>query len=539
MSSRPKIVLLGFDACDLGVVRAMATAGKLPTFRRLLDSWAAAKIRNPYALFVGTLWTSFFTARSAALTGFHCWEAIEPTTYQRRLMTPRELVGRPFWRALGDAGRRVAVLDVPHMRAGGRINGLEVVEYGCHDRHFGFHTSPPELASEILSRIGPHPIFTVEPHLEREFAPDDYVHRAGPLRTADEEKALLREMLEGLERKTRLSTWLLGQGGWDLFVSVFGESHAIGHQQWHLHDPAHPRHDPMLARELGDPVEQVYAGLDRALADHLALVGEESTVLVLMSHGMGPHYDGTHLLEEALARIDAADLRWPRGRPTVQVVQAVWRHLRGRARAMRTPSAAAARHRVRRSLSKPCFDGDRGPANRASRRFFLSPNNSVYGGVRINLEGREPAGFVRPGAELDATCEQLRRDLLALVNVDTGGPVVRSVERTDAHYLRAPMDSLPDLFIEWNHEAPIETVWSPKTGIMYAPYEHWRTEDHRPGGFLLAAGPGIHPRGNLGEIAIGDLGPAICALLGVQLDDVDGRPAPALAGTYGASAGRP
>jgi len=117
------------------------------------------------------------------------------------------------------------------------------------------------------------------------------------------------------------------------------------------------------------------------------------------------------------------------------------------------------------------------------------------------------------------------------VNLDTGGPIVRSVERTDAHYLRAPMDALPDLFIEWNHEAPIETVWSPKTGIMHAPYEHWRTGDHRPGGFLLAAGPGILPRGNLGEIAIGDLGPAICALLGVQLDDVDGRPAPALAGT--------
>ena len=531
MGSRGPIALLGFDACDVGIVRDMVTAGKLPTFRRLLASWASARIQNPYGLFVGTLWTSFFTARSAALTGFYCWEAISPVTYERRLMTPREIVGRPFWRTLSEAGRRVAVLDVPHTRAEGRVNGLEVVEYGCHDRHFGFHTSPPELGAEILARVGPHPVFTVEPYAEREFAPDDYVHRAGPLRTPEEERALLRDMLEGLERKRRLSTWLLARGGWDLFLSVFGESHAIGHQCWHHHDPAHARHDAVLACELGDPLEQVYAGLDRALADHLALVSGDSTVLVLLSHGMGPHYDGTHLLEEILVRIDAAD--WPRARPTAQFAKAVRSYLRGRARAMLTPSAAAARRHVRRSLPTPCFDGDVGPANRASRRFFLSPNNFVYGGVRINLEGREPAGLVRPGSDFDATCEQLRHDLLALVNVDTGGAVVRTVERTDAHYRRARLDALPDLLIEWNHEAPIETVWSPKTGIVHAPYEHWRTGDHRPGGFLLAAGPGIPARADLGEIAIDDLGPAICALLGVRLDGVDGRPAPALVTSYG------
>ena len=67
-------------------------------------------------------------------------------------------------------------------------------------------------------------------------------------------------------------------------------------------------------------------------------------------------------------------------------------------------------------------------------------------------------------------------------------------------------------------------------GIVHGPAAHWRTGDHRPTGLLLAAGP-TTPGADLGEIAIGDLGPTICARLGIQLEGVDGRPARALFGS--------
>jgi predicted AlkP superfamily phosphohydrolase/phosphomutase len=529
MGSRADIVVLGFDACDAGIVRALAAAGKLPTFGRLLESWTRAQVRNPFGLFVGSLWPSFTTARSPSLTGFYCWETVSPTTYERRLTTPREIVGaRPFWRALSAAGRRIAVLDVPHTWSDGPVNGIEVVEYGCHDRHFGFHTSPPALASEILARVGPHPVFTVDPFVERQFAADDVVHRAGAHRTPDEERALLRDLLDGVARKSRLSTEILGRVGWSLFVSVFGESHAVGHQHWHLHDPTHPRHDAALARELGDPVELVYRALDRALAEHLALVGPDTMVLVLLSHGMGPHYDGTHLLEEVLGRMDAADRGGPRGGPASRAVKAVWGALPAAAAARLTPAAMALlRRRLRRS--PPAVAGDwLDPTKRAGRRFFVQPNNSVYGGVRINLKGREAAGLVEPGADMEAICDRLRRDLLALVNVATGRPVVRAVERIERYHARSPGDTLPDLLVEWSTEAQIETVWSARTGIVHGPASHWRTGDHRPTGLLLAAGPALPAGADLGEIPIGDLGPTICARLGVPLEGVDGRPVRAL-----------
>ena len=50
-----------------------------------------------------------------------------------------------------------------------------------------------------------------------------------------------------------------------------------------------------------------------------------------------------------------------------------------------------------------------------------------------------------------------------------------------------------DLLVEWNRDAPIDTVWSPATGVVTAPYLQWRTGDHHRAGLLLASGPGIEP----------------------------------------------
>ncbi len=158
----------------------------------------------------------------------------------------------------------------------------------------------------------------------------------------------------------------------------------------------------------------------------------------------------------------------------------------------------------------------------------MTPNNSVYGGIRINLAERERSGRVRSGRERDDACGLIRRELLALINVETGEPAIRSVERAEDYYNRAPDDELPDLFVDWNRNAPIETVWSPRIGFVHAPYLHWRTGDHRLNGFLFASGPDVRPQADLGRIANGDLGPTICALLRHRLDRVDGRPVPAL-----------
>ena len=183
---------------------------------------------------------------------------------------------------------------MPHAKADVPLNGIEVAEWGCHDRHFGFHTWPSALAAKIDSAFGLHRVLGMDAYSIREWAPDDYAHREAALRTPEEDATLLNGLLHGVKAKRKLNADLLADGDWDLFLTVFGESHAVGHQQWHLHDPAHPRFHPDSVRMVGgDPIVQIYSALDAALGETLSLVSRDATVLVLLSHGMGPHYDGT------------------------------------------------------------------------------------------------------------------------------------------------------------------------------------------------------------------------------------------------------
>ena len=112
-------------------------------------------------------------------------------------MNPCEIEGRPFWRSISDAGRRVAVIDVPHSHAGEQLNGIEISEWGCHDRHFGLRGSPDGIVGELTARHGLHPVLGIDAYAERHFAPDDEFARTGPLRTADEDRGADRGPARG------------------------------------------------------------------------------------------------------------------------------------------------------------------------------------------------------------------------------------------------------------------------------------------------------------------------------------------------------
>ena len=102
-------------------------------------------------------------------------------------------------------------------------------------------------------------------------------------------------------------------------------------------------------------------------------------------------------------------------------------------------------------------------------------------------------------------------------------------------YRRSPTDTMPDLFVDWEHSGLIENVWSPKTGLVRAPYRHWRTGDHKPDGLLLTFGPGVPTARELPAIEIEDLAPSVAHRLGVTLEDIDGRSLPWLARPSGSA----
>lgn len=530
-----KVLFVAFDACDTELMLRLVAEGRCPSLGGLLKDAAVVDTVLPSGTFVGSSWMTISTSTDVATHGFWNWMEVDPATYGRIDTTPRDVAQRPFWEHLSDAGRRVAALDVPHAGVPQSFNGVLLKEWGCHDRHDGTGAYPPELLGELDQLVGRHPVgCLVHPDGHDAFAPCDSVHRASGYRTLDEERQFFDLLRRGIDAKEQVSTHLLGQGPWDLFATVMGEGHCVGHQLWHVHDPSHPRHDPATRALLGDPVEAVYEQLDGVLGELLARVDPEATVYVQLSHGMGPHFDGHHLLDQVLQRIDDVyDSAYSPGALT-RIGGRAYGFARGRARrSTARAAAAAARWKLRRGSPAPLPPIGPGP----DRRFYQLFGNTSVGAVRFNMVGREAHGRVQPGVEYERMRDKVAAALLDIIDIDSGRPLVKSVVKAEDVYARHDGDRLPDLFVEWERSVLIERVWSPLIGTVVAPYTDWRTGDHCERGLFVARGPGILPGRRATAMPLVDVGPTIAASLGVDLPEAEGRPWPDL--VAGGSAAAP
>ncbi len=493
------MVCIALDAADGELIRRWAAAGRLPTFQRLLSEAAWGTTTAPRGLFVGAVWPSFFTGQSPARHGRYCFQQLRPGTYQTHRLAPSDLEAEPFWLALSRAGKRVGVIDIPKTGCDVPLNGIHVADWGTHDAEDGgLRTWPRSLATELTARFGVDPVGSCDLHA----------------RDSAGLRGLRDALLARVEAKAALTAHLLEQGPWDLFLTVFSEAHCAGHQLWHLHDPTHERHDAAIAQRLGDPVETIYRALDAAVGRLLAQIDRAATVMVLTSHGMGAHCDGTLLLDEVLRRLEQAP---PARAPQfVPLLQRGWQRAPNPLRRALAPL----RRGVRRWIAATSFD--------RTRRYFQIPNNDVVSGIRVNVAGREPHGRVQPGPEYDALCAELTRELLALINPATAQPAVRAVVRTDDLYRGPQRDHLPDLLVEWDRTAPIRSLHSARVGTVQGASIAPRTGDHVAEGLFFARGPFVRPGPLAHSVSIMDFAPTIAALLGVTLPDVDGSPIAAL-----------
>src|SRR5262249_48001692 len=82
-----------------------------------------------------------------------------------------------FWTQASRAGRRVAVVDVPQTVIAPGLNGIQLLEWGLHDRNFAIQSHPPGLLGEIHARFGAHPVLDCDQHVQMQGGHDELLHR--------------------------------------------------------------------------------------------------------------------------------------------------------------------------------------------------------------------------------------------------------------------------------------------------------------------------------------------------------------------------
>jgi predicted AlkP superfamily phosphohydrolase/phosphomutase len=482
-----RTLFIGMDAADRDLVATLAASGDMPNVAALTKRGTSVDIEVPDAFYVGAVWPSFYTGCATTRHGRYCYKQYVPGTYRSLAVTPDDVPFEPFWAALDQAGRRVIVIDVPKSRPIPLSHGIHIVDWGTHDpeRH-GFACVPAHLADEIRQRFGIEPVGNCD--------------RAG--RNPGGYARFVKNLSLRIARKEAMTRHLMAEQAWDFVGVCFSESHCVGHQCWHLHDPSHEWHQRKSGA--GDPVERIYRELDAAVGRLVAAAGEATNVFLLFSHGMGSHYDGGHLMKEALKRINS---RLPFGRSRAEQLEAYQD-------AKDDPSVAEAGIRI-------LPDGLPMPAQ---VRSFLVPNNDAFVGIRLNIVGRERFGRLLPGEDTEGYVDTLTATLRKITIGPDGPRAFARIFRTEEAYPdRQTVDALPDIIAEWSRAAPYHALCSPAIGTIEGDYKGVRSGDHRAGGRLVVAGPGIDAA-ILPAARTEDIAPTICASLGVALAGIDGRP---------------
>jgi predicted AlkP superfamily phosphohydrolase/phosphomutase len=393
-----------------------------------------------------------------------------------RYAADAEILALPFWRRLDEAGVRAGIVDVPHMPPSAMTVGFSVSYWGAHDNVHDTRSSPAELQAEIRDRCGAHPV-------------DDCEKFDADLRSR---RALRASILEGIGTHGRLFRWLMTTRPWDVFFGVFSASHCVGHHFWE-DTPLNGDGTGQEESEFAGTVEEVYRAIDREVGALVDLVGEETRVMLVAAHGMGPLRHASWNLNQMLDLLGLSGLTSATTDPRAHRAPFnLWRTLR-----MALPSRwqYALKERLPKSWQDHLvclwYSGRR---DFAGRRAFAVPHNDIVGAIRISLEGRDRGGIVTPGVDYERLLTSIEEALTGLTDPATGRAVVADVIRPQKEFSGPFAARLPDLCVRWNADFEWHAVRSPAFGVLRLRRLDSRTGSHTSHGFLLAEGPGF-PRG--------------------------------------------
>jgi predicted AlkP superfamily phosphohydrolase/phosphomutase len=505
-STKPRQLIIGLDAMEWHLVRAWAAAGKLPTFRRLLEEGTQAVLSTPADRLPDTVWTCLCSGLNPAHLARFFYVQHDPDTGGMRYLPDDSFRVNYVWNHLSEAGRRVGVVDAPHVSAGEPLNGFHI-SWGTHGAQGPRFSAPASLLREVDQRFGRHPV--------------------GECDSATSEgarKSLRRRLLEGVKAHGELFRECITDRDWEVLIAVFGEPHCGGHFFWQDTDSTQLREPANHAQQAGT-LEEIYRAIDREVGAMIEAAGPGVLVYAVSAHGMGPLRHASWNLADMLDY-------WGYGSKSNHAQGAekprqgsvnFWRILRmvvpGK---LQYATYAGLPQRLRNELVFRFYRGNR---SWEQCRAFAVPNNDSVGAIRINLKGRDHHGIVEPGIEYEQICDDLCAALAELKDPVSGKPVVVYISRIQRE-LRGPyLDRLPDITVQWEQSFAWSSVHSPRFGTMQLRDQDSRSGSHTAHGFLLATGDGIRRGATITGASIYDLVPSIMDTAGVSSPAAcEGRP---------------
>ena len=504
-----KVLFIGLDGSTFDILDPLMKSGIMPRLKRFNEEGVRGLLETTIPPITPTAWVSWMTGKNPGKHGV--FEFLLRRKGSGALpdqpVSSRSRDGLPFWDVLGRMGKRAIVTNVPCTYPPTMVNGLMISDFLTPRGRKDF-TYPENLLEEVESRFGPYQLYITE------------VYVPGKVDN------ILNQLFDELKYKTQVNRYLMNEYGWDVFATHYWGTDRFQHELWHLLDESHPFFDRKEHLAHIGRIHDYWNAVDATLGELFDEVGEDATVYLGSDHGFGPIKKflcfNVWLINEGLLVLKR---------------DAMTRFKRALFRVGLTPDLA---YRSAMKMGLAHLRLSVGVTNRSklmklanmlmlsledvdwSRTVAFSKGN--YGQIFINLRGRETHGIVEPGPEYERVVAEVSERLRALVDTETGQPLIGPIWRREDLYTGPHSDNSPDLqFLPCDMtNKPLGTL--DLTSNKFITPVYGNSGDHRMHGVMMGRGPELRRGVEIEGARIIDYAPTILHSFGVEVpSDMDGR----------------
>ena len=494
-------LLVGLDAACLPVLEPLFDEGLVPTLQEIFSSGASGPLESQIPPWTASAWPSLYTGMNPGKHGV--FDFLTFDGYEWSVINGSHIRERTLWELLDHHGYSSVVVNTPVTHPCRPFDGALIPGYtapenpACH---------PEGILDDVRAAIGDYKIYPRDPTPDDEAASDRYC--------------------ELIRMRGDAFRYLVDRFDPDFGFIQFQQTDTVFHER---------------PGDL-DSVRDIYVEVDKQLEAILDAF-QPRNVLVVSDHGIGEYEGYDFRVNEYLRqRGFVKSINGGRGMPTWATVrdsklmagiesESVEPTLSAKlmqlvARAGLTSQRLGAFLRklgleefVTSKISADVISAGTKQVDFERSLAYMRSRTEL--GIRINLEGREPAGTVSK-----AEYESVRKRLIELLSDATtpdGFPVFDEVAPREAYFDGPYDDDAVDIvLIPRNFDQFLSAMLS--DDVFGEPTEPW---NHKRHGVVAAIGNDIDTEAPLDGAHLFDIAPTVLATFGLEADErMDGTVLP-------------
>jgi predicted AlkP superfamily phosphohydrolase/phosphomutase len=278
---------------------------ELPNMGKLVEGGTYGELQSCVPPITVPAWMSMMTGKDPGRLGFYGFRNRADYSYERmRIANSKAVVEDTVWDILSRAGKRVILVGMPQTYPVKPTNGYIITSFLTPSIRSQY-TYPPELKGEVEGLVG------------------RYMLDVDNIRSEDRD-GLLRQIYEMSEKRFTVLKYLLREKEWDFCILVEMGADRIHHGFWKFFDQEHPKYDP--GSPYRNAIKDYYRYLDREIGEIMAMLDEDTVVLVVSDHG-AKHMEGGICINEWLRQEGYLALKEePPGIVPFEKVEIDWGH---------------------------------------------------------------------------------------------------------------------------------------------------------------------------------------------------------------------